>query len=225
MIVPGPMAGVRPTCATRVTSTARLSATVRQDLRPPVPRHGGRRLLSRAPTRCRQGAVSFWSWGDPGSPTSFEHRPQSGRTQTDRTRLMGICSVKWSQVQQCTSSAGLGALFLTCPLSGTRGNVSSSSWSTGPKRTSDGWRETAPPTTSGSSSVSSTLSIHASKPRRRCASGCWRRPATSRSNGWERATTADSPFADDTSTSRRVAFAKIEARVRGTRLAADNLGL
>lgn len=34
-----------------------------------------------------------------------------------------------------------------------------------------------------------------------------------------------SPFADDTSTSRSVAFAKIEARVSGTRLAAEKLGL
>jgi len=34
-----------------------------------------------------------------------------------------------------------------------------------------------------------------------------------------------SPFADDTSTSREVAFAKIEARVRGTQLAAEKLGL
>lgn len=34
-----------------------------------------------------------------------------------------------------------------------------------------------------------------------------------------------SPFADDTSTSRDTAFAKIEARVRGTKLAADALGL
>jgi len=33
-----------------------------------------------------------------------------------------------------------------------------------------------------------------------------------------------SPFADDTSTSREVAFAKIEARVRGTALAAEALG-
>jgi 5-methyltetrahydropteroyltriglutamate--homocysteine methyltransferase len=34
-----------------------------------------------------------------------------------------------------------------------------------------------------------------------------------------------SPFADDTSTSRDVAFEKIEARVAGTRMAADELGL
>jgi 5-methyltetrahydropteroyltriglutamate--homocysteine methyltransferase len=34
-----------------------------------------------------------------------------------------------------------------------------------------------------------------------------------------------SPFADDTSTSRETAFAKIEARVRGTRLAAEQLGV
>jgi 5-methyltetrahydropteroyltriglutamate--homocysteine methyltransferase len=34
-----------------------------------------------------------------------------------------------------------------------------------------------------------------------------------------------SPFADDTSTARDTAFAKIEARVRGTRLAAERLGL
>ncbi|MEU8779032.1 cobalamin-independent methionine synthase II family protein [Streptomyces sp. NPDC048606] len=34
-----------------------------------------------------------------------------------------------------------------------------------------------------------------------------------------------SPFADDTSTSREVAFAKIEARVRGTALASEALGL
>ncbi|MEJ2855513.1 MULTISPECIES: cobalamin-independent methionine synthase II family protein [unclassified Saccharothrix] len=34
-----------------------------------------------------------------------------------------------------------------------------------------------------------------------------------------------SPFADDTSTSREIAFAKIEARVRGTRMAAEQLGL
>jgi 5-methyltetrahydropteroyltriglutamate--homocysteine methyltransferase len=34
-----------------------------------------------------------------------------------------------------------------------------------------------------------------------------------------------SPFADDTSTSRETAFAKIEARVRGTRMAAEKLGL
>ncbi|MFF1380809.1 cobalamin-independent methionine synthase II family protein [Streptomyces sp. NPDC058308] len=34
-----------------------------------------------------------------------------------------------------------------------------------------------------------------------------------------------SPFADDTSTSRDIAFAKIEARVRGTALAAQQLGL
>ncbi|MFJ7421004.1 cobalamin-independent methionine synthase II family protein [Streptomyces uncialis] len=34
-----------------------------------------------------------------------------------------------------------------------------------------------------------------------------------------------SPFADDTSTSREVAFAKIDARVRGTALAAEALGL
>jgi 5-methyltetrahydropteroyltriglutamate--homocysteine methyltransferase len=33
------------------------------------------------------------------------------------------------------------------------------------------------------------------------------------------------PWADDTSTSRDVAFAKIEARVRGTRMAAEKLGL
>jgi 5-methyltetrahydropteroyltriglutamate--homocysteine methyltransferase len=33
-----------------------------------------------------------------------------------------------------------------------------------------------------------------------------------------------SPFADDTSTSRDTAFAKIQARVRGTRLAAEKLG-
>jgi len=33
-----------------------------------------------------------------------------------------------------------------------------------------------------------------------------------------------SPFADDTSTSRDIAFAKIEARVEGTRLAAEKLG-
>ena len=32
------------------------------------------------------------------------------------------------------------------------------------------------------------------------------------------------PFADDTSTSRETAFAKIRARVRGTRLAAQVLG-
>ncbi|GAA2838600.1 cobalamin-independent methionine synthase II family protein [Crossiella cryophila] len=34
-----------------------------------------------------------------------------------------------------------------------------------------------------------------------------------------------SPFADDTSTSRETAFAKIEARVRGTQLASEELGL
>lgn len=34
-----------------------------------------------------------------------------------------------------------------------------------------------------------------------------------------------SPYADDTSTSREIAFAKIEARVRGTRMAAEKLGL
>ena len=34
-----------------------------------------------------------------------------------------------------------------------------------------------------------------------------------------------SPFADDTSTSRDVAFAKIGARVEGTRLASEQLGL
>ena len=34
-----------------------------------------------------------------------------------------------------------------------------------------------------------------------------------------------SPFADDTSTSREIAFAKIEARVRGTRMAAEQLGV
>jgi len=34
-----------------------------------------------------------------------------------------------------------------------------------------------------------------------------------------------SPFADDTSTSRETAFAKIEARVRGTRMAAEQLGV
>jgi 5-methyltetrahydropteroyltriglutamate--homocysteine methyltransferase len=34
-----------------------------------------------------------------------------------------------------------------------------------------------------------------------------------------------SPFADDTSTSREIAFAKIEARVRGTKLAATELGV
>jgi 5-methyltetrahydropteroyltriglutamate--homocysteine methyltransferase len=34
-----------------------------------------------------------------------------------------------------------------------------------------------------------------------------------------------SPFADDTSTSREVAFAKISARVEGTRLASERLGL
>lgn len=34
-----------------------------------------------------------------------------------------------------------------------------------------------------------------------------------------------SPYADDTSTSREIAFAKIEARVRGTRMAAETLGL
>ena len=34
-----------------------------------------------------------------------------------------------------------------------------------------------------------------------------------------------SPFADDTSTSREIAFAKIEARVRGTALAAAELGV
>jgi 5-methyltetrahydropteroyltriglutamate--homocysteine methyltransferase len=34
-----------------------------------------------------------------------------------------------------------------------------------------------------------------------------------------------SPFADDTSTSRDVAFAKISARVEGTRLASGQLGL
>jgi 5-methyltetrahydropteroyltriglutamate--homocysteine methyltransferase len=33
-----------------------------------------------------------------------------------------------------------------------------------------------------------------------------------------------SPFADDTSTARDTAFAKIEARVKGTQLAADSLG-
>ncbi|MER7576676.1 cobalamin-independent methionine synthase II family protein [Streptomyces sp. NPDC126514] len=33
------------------------------------------------------------------------------------------------------------------------------------------------------------------------------------------------PYADDTSTSREIAFAKIEARVRGTRMAAEKLGL
>lgn len=33
------------------------------------------------------------------------------------------------------------------------------------------------------------------------------------------------PFADDTSTSRDVAFAKITARVEGTRLAAEALGV
>jgi 5-methyltetrahydropteroyltriglutamate--homocysteine methyltransferase len=33
------------------------------------------------------------------------------------------------------------------------------------------------------------------------------------------------PFSDDTSTSRDTAFAKIEARVRGTRLAAEALGV
>lgn len=34
-----------------------------------------------------------------------------------------------------------------------------------------------------------------------------------------------SPFADDTSTSREIAFAKIEARVQGTRLATEQLGV
>jgi 5-methyltetrahydropteroyltriglutamate--homocysteine methyltransferase len=34
-----------------------------------------------------------------------------------------------------------------------------------------------------------------------------------------------SPFCDDTSTTREVAFAKIAARVAGTRLAARRLGL
>jgi 5-methyltetrahydropteroyltriglutamate--homocysteine methyltransferase len=33
-----------------------------------------------------------------------------------------------------------------------------------------------------------------------------------------------SPFADDTSTSRDIAFAKIRARVEGTKLAAAKLG-
>lgn len=33
------------------------------------------------------------------------------------------------------------------------------------------------------------------------------------------------PFADDTSTSREIAFAKIDARVAGTRLAAEALGV
>jgi len=33
------------------------------------------------------------------------------------------------------------------------------------------------------------------------------------------------PFADDTSTSREAAFAKIEARLKGTQLAAEQLGL
>ena len=33
-----------------------------------------------------------------------------------------------------------------------------------------------------------------------------------------------SPFADDTSTARDTAFAKIEARVKGTQLAAESLG-
>jgi 5-methyltetrahydropteroyltriglutamate--homocysteine methyltransferase len=33
------------------------------------------------------------------------------------------------------------------------------------------------------------------------------------------------PFADDTSTSRDIAFAKIRARVEGTALAASQLGL
>jgi 5-methyltetrahydropteroyltriglutamate--homocysteine methyltransferase len=33
------------------------------------------------------------------------------------------------------------------------------------------------------------------------------------------------PFADDTSTSREIAFAKVEARVRGTALAAAELGV
>ncbi len=32
-------------------------------------------------------------------------------------------------------------------------------------------------------------------------------------------------YADATSTSREIAFAKIEARVRGTRMAAEKLGL
>jgi 5-methyltetrahydropteroyltriglutamate--homocysteine methyltransferase len=34
-----------------------------------------------------------------------------------------------------------------------------------------------------------------------------------------------SPFADDTSTSRQTAFAKIRARVEGTALAAEQLGV
>lgn len=37
--------------------------------------------------------------------------------------------------------------------------------------------------------------------------------------------TVFSPFADDVSTSRETAFAKIEARLKGTRLAAEALGV
>ena len=53
-----------------------------------------------------------------------------------------------------------------------------------------------------------------------------RRPTSSAPTGSAPATTAGSrPFADDTSTSRDVAFAKIGARVEGTRLASEQLGV
>jgi 5-methyltetrahydropteroyltriglutamate--homocysteine methyltransferase len=46
---------------------------------------------------------------------------------------------------------------------------------------------------------------------------------------WDRLGTTDdcgfAPFADDTSTSRDVAFEKIRARIEGTRLAGERLGI
>lgn len=79
---------------------------------------------------------------------------------------------------------------------------------------------------SASSSASSTPSVPASRHSRRSATGCWRRPVSSPLD--QLGTTDDcgfAPFSDDRSTSRSTAFAKIRARVIGTEMAAEALGL
>ena len=66
----------------------------------------------------------------------------------------------------------------------------------------------------------------ASRPPRKCATACWRRREYIPLD--QLGTTDDcgfSPFCDDTSTTRDTAFAKIRARVAGTALAAEALGV
>ncbi|MDC7340915.1 hypothetical protein [Streptomyces lydicus] len=72
--------------------------------------------------------------------------------------------------------------------------------------------------------MSPTLATRAWKLRRKSATASFARPATSPADQLGTCDDADfSPFANDQSTSRQNAFAKVRARVEGTKQAAEAL--